>query len=357
MAPNCTARAAGSATPSDAGVAGVGVLLSFMITAGIALCISASLVFQEARRARRQRQQQGGSSSGGSNNNNESVLRRKLLNSYSDQQILTGIGLQGVGLAKVESIVPYHFFVVWMLSLLSMAVHNATLLVLVRDFRRDWVLRWFRQALMFVNLVLSCAYGILILDAVKDDINNSALPVACVWEGRITSKSAGNAPLSYVGTIVVIAGNVVVFALATWYLHSRAVRFFRAVQVAGLLLMTAISIGAVVRVSLLASAFGGDPGVALSDGGEAEWSFGQLLSVGMLLLPLVSVVEILRGEIHCAPPVAGPPDGGGGGDDDKTGLLGGNELQTNPGNNSNSYRSSFQPAPFFSRSQKSGFRT
>ncbi|KAI0194690.1 hypothetical protein EV127DRAFT_333142 [Xylaria flabelliformis] len=311
------------AISSDSGVAGIGVLLSFIITAIIALTISASLVFQEAR--------------GRTSAQKHSVLRRKLLNAYSDQQILTGIGIQSVGLGKMDSIAPYHFFIIWILSLLSMAVHNASLLALVHDFRRDWVLRWLRQFLIFVNLVLSSLYGIYILQAVKDGINDSTFPIACVWEetDKTGQTPTGNRGLSFFGTIVVIAGNVVVFVLATWYLHSRTQRFYKIIQIAGLLLMTFISIGAIIRVSLLADAFGGDHPVDLSDGGERQWSFGQLLSVGMLLLPVVSIIEILRGEIKCAPPVA---DSG----DDKTRLLGENELQSNPYDSA-----SFQPNPFF----------
>jgi len=266
-----------------------------------------------------------------------SILRRKLLNSYSDQQILTGIGIQSVGLAKIDSMIPYHFFIIWMLSLLSMAVHNASLLVLVHDFRRDWVLRWLRQFLIFVNLVLSSFYGIFILEAVKDGINDSTLPVRCVWEQTAErgQNSTGKNALSFFGTIVVIVANVAVFVLATWYLHSRAQRFYKLIQLVGLLFMTAISIGAIVRVSLLADALGAKHPIKLSDRGEKQWSFGQLLSVGMLLLPVVSIIEILRGEIKCAPPVA---DHG----DDKAGLLGGNELQS-----SLQDRTSFQPNPFF----------
>ncbi|CAJ2511277.1 Uu.00g069020.m01.CDS01 [Anthostomella pinea] len=320
---NCTDAPA--AVASDAGVAGIGVLLSFIVTAVVAIGLSATLIFQEAR-----------------GHSKPSVLRRKLLNAYSDQQILTGIGIQSVGLAKIDSMVPYHFFLIWMLSLLSMAVHNATLLALVHDFRRDWVLRWLRQFLMFVNLALSCVYGVFILEAVTHKINDSTFPIACVWQdvGDNPSANSGggggvNVSLSFVGTIVVIAGNVIVFALATWYLHSRSQRFYKTIQIAGLVLMTAIAIGAIVRVSLLADAFASEPPITLRDNGEEQWSFGQLLSVGMLLLPLVSVIEILRGEIRCAPPVA---DAG----DDKQRLLGDSELQSNP-----KVRASFQPNPFF----------
>lgn len=62
-------------------------------------------------------------------------------------------------------------------------------------------------------------------------------------------------------------------------------------------------IGATARAYLLSQAFG-NPDVALSDQGERSWSFGQLLSMLMLILPVISVVEIMRGEIAVAPPVA-----------------------------------------------------
>jgi hypothetical protein len=96
----------------------------------------------------------------------EAKIFRKLLLSFSDQQILTGIGIQSVGLAKMETMVPYHFFIIWMLSLLSTATHLSTLLALVNDFKRDWILRWLRQFLMFINLVMSCVFGIFVLMAV-----------------------------------------------------------------------------------------------------------------------------------------------------------------------------------------------
>ena len=226
------------------------MLLSFIATAAIALIISATLVLQEMRR-------------GYSTSGKPSVLRRKLLNAYSDQQILTGIGIQGVGLAKVSVMVPYHFFIIWMLSLLSMAVHNATLLALARDFRRDWVLRWLRQLLMLANLALSCAYGVYVLRGVQTGLSDSTLPVACVWSPDVPPEAArqdaDNIAASYAGTIAVIVGNVAVFALATWYLHSRARRFYRGVQLVGLVLMTASAVGATARVVALAQAFSKPP--------------------------------------------------------------------------------------------------
>lgn len=226
------------------------------------------------------------------------TIRKKLLDGYSDSQIMQGIGIQSVGLAKMNTMVPYHFFLIWMLSLLSMATHNATLLALIHDFRRDWVIRWLRQCLMFVNLALSCVCGVFVLQAVAKGLENDTLPIACVW--HIDGNGApSNAGISYVGTIVVIAGNCVIFGLATWYLHDRKQKFQRVIQIAGVLLMLGIAIGATVRIVLLSQAFG-EPSVELSDNGEQDWGFGQLLSMLLLILPLVLIVEVYRGEVKLA---------------------------------------------------------
>lgn len=280
-----------------------------MITAVLALILSSSVIFADIR-------------------GKPSTIRRKLLNGYSDSQIMQGIGIQSVGLAQMNNLIPYHFFLIWMLSLLSMATHNATLLALVHDYRRDWVLRWLRQFLMFVNLVLSSISGIFILQVVSKGMEFRTLPVACVWE--VPGKGAApNASLSYVGTIAVIAGNCIIFGLATWYLHSREQRFYKPIQVVGLLVMAASAIGAAVRIILLSQAFG-DPQVELSDQGEKAWSFGQLLSMLLLIMPLVSAIEIYRGDVKVAPPV----------EDERRPLYDG-ELQ------SGLERHKFQPNPFF----------
>ncbi|KAM3465000.1 hypothetical protein BBAD15_g3704 [Beauveria bassiana D1-5] len=313
---NCTN--APPQAPSEPGVAGAGILLSFIITAGLALILSASVILAEIR-------------------GRPSAVRRKLLNGFSDSQIVQGIGVQSVALAKMGSLVPYHFFLVWMLSLLSMATHNATLLALVGDYRRDWVLRWLRQLLMFVNLALSSVSGVFVLQVVSRGMSFSTLPVACVWDngGGGGGNALGKPPpgadgaLSYVGTVAVLAGNLVIFGLATWYLHSRQQRWYKTVQVAGLLVMAAVAVGATVRVVLLSSAFG-KPSVTLADEDEKSWSFGQLLSMLLLVLPLISAVEIYRGDVQMAPPPA----------EDADRLLDGGELQSRLGNR-------FQPNPFF----------
>ncbi|KAJ5058837.1 hypothetical protein J3E74DRAFT_273749 [Bipolaris maydis] len=265
-------------TNTDAGVAGAGTLLSFIITNILSILLSATIILLGLRKS------------------TSAPISRKLLQSFSDQQILTGIGIQSVGLAKMNTMVPYHFFIIWLLSLLSTATNLATLLALVNDFKRDWVLRWIRQFLMFVNMSLGILSGIFILQTVMKNMS-PRLPIACVW--HVENKgSSDNAALSVAGTIAVIAGQVVTFSFATWYLHNRSnPRWLKTVQVIGLFACLAMGIGATTRVILESQAFGSPPeSVHLVGPSEGNWSFGQLLPLLLLVLPIISTIEIARGE-------------------------------------------------------------
>ncbi|KAF1983072.1 hypothetical protein K402DRAFT_339079 [Aulographum hederae CBS 113979] len=277
---NCTTAPPQAA--SDAGVAGAGVLLSFIVTAGLALLLSAWIITLEIRRS------------------SASTIARKLLNSFSDQQILTGILIQSVGLAKMDTMVPYHFFIIWMLSSISTATHSAALLALLNDFKRDWVLRWLRQALMLVNLVLSCVSGIFILQQVTKKVAPT-LPIACVWHEPAT-EPRDDVPISIVGTVAVMVGQILVFAMAVFYLHTGTVKWLQSARAASFVILTAIAVGAAVRCFQVSQAFG-SPEVPLSDAGEKDWSFGQLLPLFLLLLPLINSIEIFRGEVKVPSPM------------------------------------------------------
>ena len=135
-------------------------------------------------------------------------VSRKILNGLSDQQVVEGIAVQIVGLARAESMVPYHFFIIWMLALLSTATNFAALLALVQDFKRDWVLRWVRQFFMFVNLALSVVFGIFVLEANTESLSPT-LPIACVWKEHDKSeKGRSSTPLSVAATIAVYRGEL-----------------------------------------------------------------------------------------------------------------------------------------------------
>ena len=188
-----------------------------------------------------------------------------------------------------------------MLSLLATATNFATLLALVQDFKRDWVLRWLRQIGMFINLALTVVFGIFVLQA---NMRNLAptLPIACVWQSHAKdTASQSSSALSLAGTIAVIAVSCIIFVLGTWYLHMPKQTWGKVVRVVSLLLLTGMAIGAAARVVIISQAFGGPQGppVVLADEGEKQWSFGQLLTMLLLVLPFVSALEIYRGEFRC----------------------------------------------------------
>lgn len=218
-------QAAPATAKSDAGIAGAGVILAFIITAGLALIASSFIVISEIR---------------GRNSRN---ISRKILSGLSDQMLVEGIAIQVVGLARIYSTIPYHFFIIWMLSLLSTATNFAALLALVQDLKRDWVLRWLRQFAMFVNMVLGITFGIFILKTNVDKLAPT-LPMACVWQAHQQDGAAqGNQALSIVGTSVVIAAACIIFVLGTWYLHLRRQIWGKTVRLMSLIVLMAIAIG------------------------------------------------------------------------------------------------------------------
>lgn len=182
-----------------------------------------------------------------------------------------------------------------MVSLLSTAIHNSTLLVLINSFHSDRVLRWLRQVMMFINLALGCVFGVCMLQVVQKGLEHSTLPTACAWS--VSSSANANNALSFIGTILAIAGNCLVFAAATWLLHDRHQRGFKWIQLAGIVAMTAVAVAATVRVIQESQAFG-IAKTPLGDQGEKQWSFATLVTLLMLALPLMTVLEIYRGEIH-----------------------------------------------------------
>ncbi|PSR80212.1 hypothetical protein BD289DRAFT_485095 [Coniella lustricola] len=280
MSLNCSSPPLKAA--SNAGVAGVGVILGFIVPAGISILLAFSLVIQESF-LRPDEPRRG-------------HIRRKLLFALSDQQIIYGIGIQAVGLAQIETLIPYHFFIIWMSSLLSTAVHNCTLLVLVCDFQSDKVLRWLRQVLMFVNLVLGCVFGVCMLQVVFHNMETSTNPTACAWVAHAPqSSSASERTTSIVGTMAVIAGNLVVFTAATWFLHDRRQVAFKWLQLTGLCVMSTIAATAMARILMSSQAFG-TATTPLADNGEKTWSFSTSVTLLMLALPLMTVLEIYRGD-------------------------------------------------------------
>jgi len=207
--------------------------------------------------------------------------------------LAVGIALQTIALSRAGTLPSYHFSIVWIVSLASMATHNSTLLVLGPYLSKDWILRWLRQVLILYQLALSCTYRVFVL-RVKAVALPSTLPVACAWHHEFNN-SAVVSPTTYVPTCLTLAGNCLTYGVATWYLHSRSQRFLTAAQVIGVTLMCLSAVVAIVRTLINSQAFGNPP-VPLQDLGEKAWSIGQLMCIMLLGMPLVTALEIYRGD-------------------------------------------------------------
>lgn len=319
-------------TSSDAGIAGAGILIAFISTATLGLLLSSYLTLSELRP----------SSSSSSLNSLTSTIARQLLGGLSDQQLISGISIQSLALARLHAMVPYHFFIIWMLSLLSTATNFAALLALVQDFKRDWVLRWLRQAAMFVNMGLGVVLGVLVLEVQLKRLPQT-MPVGCVWDSGFLNGTVkeddGSNVLSIVATISVIAATCIIFALGTWYLHMKRRVWDRLVRVLSLVVLFVIAVAATVRVVTVSQAFGSPP-VELSDEGERQWSFGQLLALVLLVLPLISALEIYRGQLKV--PAR---------EDEKAGIMELDQVPLTAGDGSigknGANRYTYQPNPWF----------
>lgn len=200
----------------------------------------------------------------------------------------------GVGLAKMDSVVSYHALVIWLYSILTVATHNATLLALAHHYRKDWLLRYIRQSLMFVNLLLSCVFSIPLFQALTKGFDSLPVPIACVWklDGEDVSYPSDSAPTPYI-IIAALLTNSFTFGLAAWYLHKEHERFYMQAQAVGLTLMAVVVGWAGTEVTGISLVFR-RPIVALGDFQETTWNYGQLLSVIYILLPTFTAVEMCR---------------------------------------------------------------
>lgn len=151
---------------------------------------------------------------------------------------------------------------------------------------------------MFFNLALGCVFGVCMLQVVQKGLEHSTLPTVCAWVIEHQDSSNNNA-LPFIGTILVIGGNCLVFAAATWLLHDRRQFCFKWIQLAGIFTMITVAVAATVRIVQEAQAFSGSAAkTPLTGLGEMQWTYATLVQLLMLVLPLFTVLEIYRGEMH-----------------------------------------------------------
>jgi hypothetical protein len=148
---------------------------------------------------------------------------------------------------------------------------------------------------MLVNFILSCTYCAYVFRNTFINLPQT-LPIQCAW---IRDPDNARSPLwglGLAGALAAHIANLAILSLATFYLHYPGKRFPPIVRTMGLGVTIVFALGACTRAMLLSQAFG-RPNVQLADMAERNWDHGQRLAMLLLPLPLISAVQIWRGEL------------------------------------------------------------
>ena len=228
----------------------------------------------------------------------------KLLLGFSDQQIVTGIGIQLVGFAKICSYSIYHARIIGGLSILSTLTHLLALYVLQDYFLRNPIVARFRIPLLVVN-------GLLIIPTtpilwISSTVSYSA-PGACAYASLPIPGEAYENTAHVVILICVALWFVLLVGLAITSLSRRLNDCLRASRLLIRLwplslIFFVISVFVVCVILLSRTQVFGSASITII-GNEKEWGFGQLLPVLVLALPFLNIVELFSGVFSTIPRV------------------------------------------------------
>lgn len=223
-------------------------------------------------------------------------LRKNLL-AFSDQQLITAIGVQVSAYIKICTISLYHFRIVACLGLLSTVTHFLTLVVLREYFLKRPFLRTLRIVFMVINFILIVNTIIIYLGYNHSTLSLTSLAM-CYYRphGRAPALDV-LAPAFFASLGVFVSLGWGIFAMIMRTMSSVA-GFFTVwvmvpVYVVTVLVITPIGLsGAQAIVSRSGTTL-----VPIASGSsEKDWGFGQILPLLLMLLPVLSALEILSGE-------------------------------------------------------------
>ena len=236
-------------------------------------------------------------------------LRRNLLG-FSDQQLVTGIGIQVVGFSKICSLNSYHLNIIFSLAQLSTTTHIFTLVKLREYFKQHKLVRNVRVVLMAVNMALLIASGILGSLVGKRGtgtggpiVRNRGSSVFCMFISPVSFSLTGMATIYMLFFIAVGTFSVLgVFFNRLPSLGSLNFlnRFYGGPLYAKIIFpSTLISCSGVVFYFSArdADAFRSDSSKVLyhMEGTEREWTYGQIFPLLLLVLPFLNALEIYNG--------------------------------------------------------------
>ncbi|KAH3989722.1 hypothetical protein HBI56_126350 [Parastagonospora nodorum] len=284
-------------------IAGVGVVISFLMTTCLAFLIAFTVIFLDRYESIINLYRRFVSKKGGANyeqNYNgpywrstafwSRVLSKNLL-AFSDTQLLTGLAIQFTGLLKHCNMRVYHWKIVTELAFLTTVTHLLTVVALRNYFVKYRWINLPRIFFMLANLGL-LGYTSYISYSYEFAGLDISTELSCFFQGqRPKVKSAFGT--KWTGLLVGAIGGHVTVILAMYFLKEPE---------EGGKKEWYYWLGAAFRTWIVAPIYGiyglymagdglrytqalGTPNVRMN-GSESEWNFGQFLPVLLLALPL-----------------------------------------------------------------------
>ena len=274
----------------------------------------------------------------------------KVAFTLSDQQLITGISIFIVGFARHCVITQYHFYVVYLLGILSFSTHQSTMMIVRGKLRQCHWMRWWRLAGIFIVFTFSFTANIPVYNWYF--LAEFGLVMQCVWSALPNNYTREEIGLMTVTSTFLFWGFVAVtrdicsegflkkpleclgqplqfFSPGRWYLDTKKLADERQTQgrtiiwrllnrvsyVFFLIYLTIIQIFAsrifdlyriwatlfyatyalidIRRKAADAKTVDGNP---VMSGNENTWGFGQILPMLLLVLPASQVWEMVWGK-------------------------------------------------------------
>lgn len=298
---NCSAT--DNVVSANPDIAGIGVIISFLVTTCLACILAFVVMFLERYndirgfvRRRRKKPDEGYAREPCTWRTHMfwfEILSKNLL-AFSDTQLLTGLAVQFTALLKHCELSIYHFQIVVELAFLTTVTHLLTLVALRKYFVKNKWTSLPRIILMLANLGLlaytsyiAYSYGLAGLHA------SSSL--ACFYQGDRPHFKAAFAGRWGALLIGAIGGHVSVIVAMYFLKGGREDGWWDDIRnwiIAPIYAIYGLVFGgrALSKTQAL-----GTPSVTIN-GSEKEWGFGQFLPMLLLALPLLAGWESFREE-------------------------------------------------------------
>lgn len=208
---------------------------------------------------------------------------------------MTGIGIQVAGYSKICTLSYYHLRIVCSLAQLSTVTHIVTLLALREYFIQHKLVRNFRVFFMTVNMILLIVNMVLVIIGSGGMVTRAL----CIFFIRTSTDALEILPFCLL-SIFPVLGTVALIGVFSRSIPStlfkRLYQFFE--------ILTTLWVGLFLILFSIeikhAHAMGGltsHNSIYTIEGAEKEWSYGQILPLLLLTLPVFNALEIYCGMV------------------------------------------------------------